>query len=400
MPHKRSRHVYTAFLKRLSFFRVVSIQGARQTGKSFLAREILAKENKKSLYLTFDHAATKDKAQRGPDTFILEYEDYKPVILDEAQKVPAIFDAVKLHVDHDTGPGQFVLLGSAEFSKEMHIRESLTGRLGRIRIYPFNLAEAGQKPPNPVKSFTLVQATPRFSRKGLLKYLQNGGFPGIFYIHGLAERQALLDDWLRLVLERDLHQFLNLKVDSELSLKIVNELANAEHPAAAQIAKRQRVTTQKVTRILTLLKSLFVIHELRPHRLGSGKARYLLCDAGLATHLGASRARSLATWLVLEFMSQHAYRGTHGLTLSYYRSARGGIIDFVIENRDQEIAAFKIIDRETRATVDQRELEILRAFKIKCIKDGYKKVFLYALAPVNHAWTDDEVSIIPWESIG
>lgn len=396
MPHKRLRHIYPLFLKRLRFFRVVSIQGARQTGKSFLAREILAKENEKSLYLTFDRASEKDRAQRGPDTFILEHEDSRPLIIDEAQKVSGIFDAVKAHVDVDPRPGQFVLLGSTEFSKELQIRESLTGRLGRIRIYPFNMAEAGQIGPNPSKLFHLVQSKPRMSRKDLLRYLSRGGFPGIFFVHDEGDRQALLEDWLLLVLERDLHQFPKLKPDSELARRILELLATEDVPGATELAKRLRVSTQRIARHLKLMKFLFVVHELPCHPLGSGKSRYFLCDAGLAHHLGASRERCLSTWLLLEFLSQHSYRGTLGLHLSYYRSARGGVVDLVVENRAKEIAAFKILDRET---IDKRDLEILKAFRVKCEKEGYRKIFLFALAPVGRQWSESGIVIAPWEAV-
>lgn len=396
MPHLRKRHILDLFLKRLRFFRVVSIQGARQTGKSFLAREILAKGNKNALYLTFDRSSVKDSAQRSPDTFILQHEDYKPLILDEAQKVTAIFDAVKAHVDVDTTPGQYVLLGSTEFSKELHIRESLTGRLGRIRIYPFNLAEATQIGPNPSKSFDLAAKTPRISRRELLRYLESGGFPGIFFIHDSENRQALLEDWLRLVLERDLQQFPTIKADSELAKKILEHLATASVPSASEIAKKLRVSPKRISQHLLLLKQLFVVNEILPHSLGSGKPRYMLCDAGLAHHLQASRERRLVTWAWIEMLSQHAYRGSAGVSFSYYRSARGGVIDLVVETRQKEISAFKILDFES---IKQQDLEILRAFKTKCEKNGYRKISVYALAPVDRAAKDGDVVILPWESI-
>lgn len=396
MPHPRPRHVYPLFLKRLRFFRVVSVQGARQTGKSFLAREILAREKKGAAYLTFDKIAEKERARRAPDTYLLEHQDHAPVIIDEAQKVPDIFDAIKAHVDVHTRPGQFVLLGSTEFSRELRIRESLTGRLGRVRIFPFNMAESASQPPNPVASFDLVRERPRFERKELLRYLAKGGFPGIFHLHGAEERESLLEDWLRLVLERDLHQFTSIKADSELARRILESLAAFEVPCAGDLAKKLRAPVRRVERHLSLLKLLFVVNELPPHRLGSGKPRFLLCDAGLATHLKAERIRTLATWLILEFASQHAYRGSTGVSCSYYRSARGGIIDLVVETRDREIAAFKLLDEEA---VDRRDLEILRAFGSKCVADGYKKVALYALAPVPRKWKDGDVRVIPWESV-
>jgi predicted AAA+ superfamily ATPase len=67
-----------------------------------------------------------------------------PLVIDEAKKVPEIFDAVKLRVDQDSQPGQYLLLGSTEFSHLFKIRESLTGRLSRLRLHPLCAAEAHQ----------------------------------------------------------------------------------------------------------------------------------------------------------------------------------------------------------------------------------------------------------------
>ena len=53
--------------------------------------------------------------------------------------VPEIFNAVKFQVDQKRVPGSYLLLGSTEFSKLARIRESLTGRLGRIRALPAHL---------------------------------------------------------------------------------------------------------------------------------------------------------------------------------------------------------------------------------------------------------------------
>ena len=62
-------------------------------------------------------------------TTVNHHENAVPLVIDEAQKVPKIFDAVKFVVDPSNRPGQFLLLGSTEFSKKTLIRESHTGRI-------------------------------------------------------------------------------------------------------------------------------------------------------------------------------------------------------------------------------------------------------------------------------
>jgi len=70
------------------------------------------------------------------------------LVIDEAQKVPKIFDAVKYTVDQDRRPGRFVLTCSTEFSRETMIQESLTGRLSRLRLFPLTISETLELPLN------------------------------------------------------------------------------------------------------------------------------------------------------------------------------------------------------------------------------------------------------------
>ena len=105
MAHLRKRHALSLIKRRLKSSRVLTIQGARQTGKSVLARIILPTEFNNALFESFDSATTKRFAHDNPDTFLEKNKEYHSIIIDEAQ-----------------------------------IKESLTGRMSRIRLFPFTLA--------------------------------------------------------------------------------------------------------------------------------------------------------------------------------------------------------------------------------------------------------------------
>ncbi len=117
-------------------------------------------------------------------------------MIDEVQKVPHLFDEIKAKVDEAPRPGQFLILGSTEFSIESKIKESLTGRLSRLKIYPFNLSETQSLPMNPQKQFPFIGPKSRASKQSLLKYLKNGGLPGIFIIKSELENQNAISDWI------------------------------------------------------------------------------------------------------------------------------------------------------------------------------------------------------------
>lgn len=392
MIHLRERYALRSMLAKLKFARVVGIQGARQTGKSTLARDILAARLSDSSYFTFDQTSMRRLAEQQPDSFLAAQEKAVPLILDEAQKVPAIFDAVKLRVDLNPKPGQVVLLGSTEFSRELKIRESLTGRLSRLRIYPLTLPESLGLAFSYRAGFN--NAKTRVRRSAFFRYLDRGGFPGIFAVRSQKERESLFQDWLALVTTRDLIQFQGFRTDSALAQAILETIPGLETPDLTSIARKTRYNPRAVKTHLHLLAQLFAVHAVPRHPLGSGKTLYYLCDVGLASFLNADLKRKLETWLVSELLAQNSYAGTTRHRISYYRSSRGKRIDLIAEY-DKETVAIKLSDTEK---VDLREFEILEAFRRKSLAaDRKRKVRLVVLGPYLQSAKIGGIELQPWE---
>ena len=398
MPHTRARHAVSLLLKKLKFSPVVAIQGARQTGKSLLVREILPKELDQSVYQTFDKTASKRFAEKNPDTYLDQYSEAHPLIIDEAQKVPEIFDAVKLEVDENRKPGRFILLGSTEFSKLSQVRESLTGRLSRIRLYALNLAEAFELPPHTSGNLSLIHSsTPRITRQKFLTYLKKGGMPGIFGIRDDEERSQAIEDWISLTIERDVHSFPRIAVDSDLCLQILQQIARLEEPTSTHIAKTLRRSPKIILKHLKVLLGLFVIHKLDPHPMSTGKPLYFLSDVSFAQSLGASFERSLYTWLVQEQLSQRSYRSDRHDQLYFYRTTKGSYIHLIVESKSKETAAIKLFSDEK---LDLRELEVLKAFQNRFLGD--KKIQLMGLGPSRFSFKSEpnqKIEIFPWEAL-
>ncbi len=394
LPHLRQRHIIPLLLKKLSFTPVVAIQGARQTGKSVLAREILPAERAHYVYVTFDTFAERDFAARNPDSFLAKYETLGTLAIDEAQKVPDIFDAVKLSVDQKRVPGKFLLLGSTEFSKLTRIRESLTGRLSRVRLYPLNAAETLGLAPNASTHTALVNDKSRISREQMMIYLDRGGFPGIFAVRSAGERHDLLKDWIDLTTQRDALQIPGVKIDSDLCLEILRATATLRHTDAITIANALKQDTRRVKTHIKVLTTLFVLNEMPPHRLGTGKPIYYLVDVALARFFGADFGRQLATWLVNEQLSQRAYRDDRDTKVTYYRTAKGSVIQIVLET-DKALTALTILESER---IDNRDLMILKAFRDKAAALN-KRLSTVALGAGRFSLKSDKIEIYPWESV-
>nr|AIA11026.1 AAA domain protein [uncultured bacterium] len=371
------------------------IQGVRQSGKSFLVREILKSSKPQLSYVTFDQRIEKNRAAANPETFLLSYDEAFPLVIDEAQKVPDIFDALKYEADTRRRPGKFLILGSTEFSKETLIRESLTGRMARLCLFPFNIKEAQGSVLEP--QIMTEKKKISLTRIELLKHLKKGGFPGIFAVRDNAEHQSLLQDWLQISLYRDLMLFPRRKPDPELAYDILKCCAINEDTSAPAIASYLKKDPRRVKSHIELLLILFILHPLPPFPGSSGQTHYFLCDSGLATYLGAEIERQLHTQLIIERMSQHMYQYGDLPRLYFYRGAKGKIIHLV-EKQNTLVFAYQIFSEEK---ILDRDLIRLKSFKDKMVKyQPAQRTNVYGLAAF-HTPTRmvDNIWMLPWESM-
>ncbi|MBM3881163.1 MAG: ATP-binding protein, partial [Verrucomicrobia bacterium] len=131
------RNIEDAIRQALADTPVVLLNGARQTGKTTLAQALA--ENTGAEYFTLDDAATLALAAGDPAGFIRNLSG--PVVLDEVQKAPDLFPAIKLAVDKNRKPGRFLLTGSANVMTLPRLAESLAGRMEVIPLFPFSAGE-------------------------------------------------------------------------------------------------------------------------------------------------------------------------------------------------------------------------------------------------------------------
>lgn len=381
MPHRRPRVALELLLKRLRFTPIVAIQGARQTGKSYLARELLPRTLTDASYVTLDDQSQRDLAQDSPQTFLARLHESQPAIIDEAQKAPALFDAIKLAVDQERRPGRFLLLGSTEFSLLQNIRESLTGRMGKIRLFPLTFRELHGLSGKPKE----------ISRSQTLKYLATGGMPGIAFVRDEQARTEFFQDWIDLTCQRDIHQFKRLKLDTQLAYGLLRNASVLEEPTAAALSRATRANPKKVATHLKALTELFCLIRLDPHPAGTGKTIYLPLDPGIAGHLGAPLLKQLQIALTNERMAKNVYDGGKRHSFYYYRSTGKRLVHLIEEHLDGKTFAFQLMDRES---VKKPDLELLKALKKKI-----PRAKLNLLAPVRDGWAFDSIDVEPWESI-
>jgi predicted AAA+ superfamily ATPase len=380
MPHDRKRLALQNLKKKLRFFPVVTIQGARQTGKSFLARKLIRRLYPQSVYLTFDQQSDKERATQHPHSLLAEYVDAKPLIIDEAQKVPIIFETIKFEVDQLREPGRYLLLGSTEFSRLSQVRESLTGRMGKIRLYPMTLHETlDHSSQDPV------------TRSQVMQYLNKGGMPGIFAIREDEERSALLQDWIDLICLRDIHQFQKLKLNSELAYLILKQCSVLDEPTTPNIAKALRTDPRRINTHLRVLTELFVLQRLDCHPSGRGKPIFLPLDPGVAHFLGASLIRRTHIFLMNERLCSNAYSREKRKVFYYYRSTGKKMIHLVEDSIDSPLRALQVLDAER---IKKTDAELMKAF-LKKNPGARGEVY----APLPRPQLINDIRFVPWENL-
>lgn len=113
--------------------------GPAQSGKTTLARLVGAQRG--YAYLTFDDAVARESASADPAGFVDTLPPH--VILDEVQRVPALFTALKAAVDRNSVPGRFFLTGSSNVLLVPSLADSLAGRMEILRLFPLAQTELG-----------------------------------------------------------------------------------------------------------------------------------------------------------------------------------------------------------------------------------------------------------------
>ena len=259
------RPAHIAELNRLlKHFPVVAILGARQVGKTTLARMLAGARRGKATFFDLEDAA--DVARlRDPRLALDSLRGL--VVIDEIQRGPDLFPALRVLADRPGAPARFLVLGSASPDLLRQSSETLAGRIAFHELDGFSLDEVGED---------------RLSRLWL-----RGAFPRSFLAR--SERDSL--DWrrtfVRTFLERDLPQ-LGITIPAATLDRFWAMLAHYHGQVwnGAELARALGVSNMTVRRYLDLLAATFVVRVLRPWHENLGKRqvkspKVYVTDSGL-----------------------------------------------------------------------------------------------------------------------
>lgn len=384
MAHQRKRHALRQISKLSSFWPVVGLLGLRQVGKTTLLRDILGLKN----FVSFDDEEVFEDAKQSSKNLISRLTP--PVIIDEAQKVASIFDAIKLKVDQKKIPGQYYLTGSSNFSSKVGIRESLTGRMGIVRLFPFTLAETHQVSFEKKRCSLLHSESPRFKMEDVFRNISSGGLPVPLFTRNLEQRKLYFNSWLDTTMIRDVARVYGRGYDPDISWSLLRQmktiLQNGEWPSLRSFKQNSRV----LRKYLSSFEDIFLIKKIPCHEAGVGEDLWIFSDSGIARHLleseiGQGILLSLGRIFIFkEILANFEYAGlsTHPV---YYKSIHGTPIDLIGEN-----VAIKITV-ETKSGLSYEERSLAGAMK------KLKLPYGFLVAPIEKMEQPKKgITVVPW----
>jgi hypothetical protein len=368
VPRKASSLIAEA----LADTRVVTLNGARQAGKSTLARLAAAASPGAAVRL-LDDPATLRAARDDPASFV-EHDGL--LVIDEVQLAPDLFRSIKVAVDTDPRPGRFLLTGSAQILALRQLPDALPGRMEIIELWPFSQGEVDHSPDAFIDAAFArgsgLSRTSTLRKRDYLERVVRGGYPEA--IRRSARRRAsFFESYLTNLIERDVKELAAIERRGDLR-RLLALLAGRSGGllVPATLATESGIPRTTLNRYLELLTAVFLIKQIPAWSASQtqravGTPKLAFTDTGIATHLLGQDATRLGdpdgaagsmieTFVLMELARQLTW-STERARLHHYRTKDRVEVDAILETPDGRVVAIEV---KAGATVRSEDLAGLR----------------------------------------
>ena len=356
--------------------RVVTINGARQSGKSTLAASLLdQRPNSIAYYL--DDEATRAAAVSDPVGFI-RHDGL--MLIDEIQRVPELILAIKHRVDMDDSPGQFILTGSAHLLGLSSLPDSLPGRSETIELWPLSQGEIEETRDDFIDAVFTHGAALRVppSTDHRLDYVERalrGGFPEAVRRSDQRRRNRFFDSYVTDLINRDILRISDVDRPSDLR-RILNTVAAqmAGLLVPQRLSNDLALPASTLKRYLNLLELVYLIRRIpawAPNLTARATAtpKLIVTDSGIAGRLAGwtlAKAANITAPvgpyienLVLSELARQVTWSETGVQLFHFRTRNGMEVDAVLEGADGSVVGIEVKAAESLRADDFKGLRYL-----------------------------------------
>ena len=374
-----TREIERKFIKVNSFFKAVLVTGARQVGKTTMLKHLCAGTDR--TYVTLDNMMARELAKSDPALFFQTYKP--PILIDEVQKAPELFEQIKIMCDATDEKGLFWLTGSQQYKMMNNVRETLAGRVCILELYSLSQREKNNILFDCALDFSLETLKKRQLQinkndvEDVFNHIWEGGMPQVIGADDEL-RQEYYNSYIDTYLMRDVAEEGGI-TDSIKFAKFLKACAAlvAEQVNYATLAESTDISEPTAKEWLQLLQGLGIIYLLQPYANNELKRltktpKLYFCDTGLCAYLsmwltpqtlmnGAASGHYYENYVVMELVKNYAYSQAKA-NVTYYRDSNSKEIDvFVEENKtihpleikksanpnSREVKKFTFLDKTT-----------------------------------------------------
>ncbi|GAB5539419.1 MAG: ATP-binding protein [Salibacteraceae bacterium] len=360
------RLITSRILESIAEFPAIGILGARQVGKTTLAKSLIKTTEKEFVYLDLEKPSDAVKLNNAEYYFASNRD--KCLILDEVQRKPELFPILRAEIDEHRIPGRFLLLGSASPELIRTSSESLAGRIEYHQLNPFIEEEIAKE-------------------YDKTSHWQFGGFPEVHFIAKAVTKNRWLDSFIQSYIERDL-PLLGLNTTSVDLYRLLSMIAHSqgEPENDSNLANALGVKSPTIKRTIDFLEQSYLVHRL-PAWFSNAKKRIVksprlyFSDTGILHRLLDINSHEQLLGHPILGKSFEAYcinqiihhPDARGIQFYYYRTQDGTECDLVAVKNGHVLAGFEFKMKEQPTVTKSMQ---------NSIEDLKPKEF-YIVTPVN-----------------
>jgi predicted AAA+ superfamily ATPase len=366
MNNTVKRNAIDVAIDMLSAFPSVTLNGARQVGKSTFAEQILSKMN--GSIVSLDDENTFEAAEKNPIDFLRQNKEGL-LVIDEIQRLPKLTLAIKREIDKHKRAGKFLLTGSSDILKMRQNPESLAGRTVDLDMYGFSQGELlGVKEDFVSKisdGLNFINYKSKYSKTDYSKMIYAGQYPEQSNRENARQKLYWYSGYIKHMLTKDLQDIsghlIPERLDEILRIIAANQAGSL---VKGRIADKLSLSRSIITNYVDALETMNIIKTIPIYSRNLTKKvisykKSIVLDTGLCMYLNGLNDKNISAienmsifgsqfegFIIGELFRQKSWSALD-YDIYYFRNTRGEEVDIVIELLDGSIILFEVKSSST-----------------------------------------------------